>query len=476
MPLRDLRETVKAVEDAGELRRVSAEADADLEIPEILRRVMYSDGPAVLFENVKGHSMPVLGNLFGSARRMSIALETADFADIGRRISGMASMDMPAGLLGKLRKLPEMSKMADAFPKPVRSGPVSELVQEPDFASMPVLKTWPGDAGKFITFGMVATRHPETGVRNLGVYRMQVIDGRRVLVHWQKHKRGALHGQQKGGRIEAAIVIGGEPASVFAGVAPVPEGMDKYLFAGIVRKSGIQTVRCKTVDLDVPANAEIVIEGHVDTEDLRDEGPFGDHTGYYTPVEKYPVFTATSMMRRREPVYLATVVGRPALEDAHIGRAIERSFLPLLQMLQPEITDYAMPASGWFQGMAVVSIKKRYPGQAKKVMMGMWGTGQLSLTKIIVVVDSDVDVHSASDVVWAVTTRADPVRDTLLVPGAPTDTLDPASPLVDYGSKMGIDATQKTAGEGYARQVQEPVAADEDTRKLVDGRWASYGL
>ena len=477
MPLRDLRETAKAVEDAGELRRVSAPADPDLEIPEVLRRVMYAGGPAVLFENVKGHSMPVLGNLFGSARRMSIALETDDFAEIGRRISGMASMDMPSGVLGKLRKLPEMSKMADAFPKPVRSGPVTEVTGEPpSFSSMPVLKTWPKDAGKFITFGMVATRHPETGVRNLGVYRMQVIGERRVLVHWQKHKRGAQHGRQKGGRIEAAIVIGGEPASVFAGVAPVPEGMDKYLFAGIARKSGIQTVRCRTVDLDVPANAEIVIEGHVDTEDLRDEGPFGDHTGYYTPVEKYPVFTATGMMRRRDPVYLATVVGRPALEDAHIGRAIERSFLPLVQMLQPEVTDYAMPASGWFQGMAVVAIKKSYPGQAKKVMMGMWGTGQLSLTKIIVVVDSDVDVHDPADVVWAVTTRADPVRDTLLVPGAPTDTLDPASPLVNYGSKMGIDATQKTPEEGYSREVQEPVAADERTRRAVDEKWASFGL
>ena len=477
MPPGDLREMIREVEDAGELRRVRVSADPDLEMAEILRRVMYADGPAVLFEDVKGHSMPVLGNLFGSARRMSIALGTDDFEQIGERISGMASMDMPAGLLGRLRKLPEMSKMADAFPKPARSGPVTEVDDErPSFDSLPVLRTWPGDAGRFITFGMVATRHPETGVRNLGVYRMQVLDDGHVLVHWQRHKRGAQHAQAKGGRIEAAIVIGGDPAAVFAGVAPVPEGMDKYLFAGIAGRSGIRTVRCRTVDLDVPANAEIVIEGHVDTEDLRDEGPFGDHTGYYTPVEKYPVFTATAMMRRRDPIYLATVVGRPALEDAHIGRAIERSFLPLVRMLHPEVVDYAMPASGWFQGMAVVSIKKRYPGQARKVMMGLWGTGQLALTKIIVVVDADVDVHSAPDVIWAVTTRADPARDTLIVPRAPTDTLDPASPLVNLGSKMGIDATQKTREEGYAREVQEPVAADERTRALVDGRWASYGL
>ena len=477
MPPRDLREMIEACEDAGELRRVRAEVDPDLEIAEILRRVMYAGGPAVLFEDVKGHSMPVLGNLFGSTKRMSLALGTSDFEDIGERISGMASTDMPAGLVGKLRKLPEMSKMAGAFPKPARSGPVTQVVDEPpSFDAMPVLKTWPRDAGKFITFGMVATRHPDTGVRNLGVYRMQVLDDRRVLVHWQKHKRGAQHGQAKGGRIEAAIVIGGEPAAVFAGVAPVPEGMDKYLFAGIAGKVGIQTVKCKTVDLDVPANAELVVEGYVDTKDLRDEGPFGDHTGYYTPVEKYPVFTATGMMRRRDPIYLATVVGRPALEDAHIGKAIERSFLPLVRMFHPEVVDYAMPASGWFQGMAVVSIKKGYPGQAKKVMMGLWGTGQLSLTKIIVVVDSDVDVHDMHDVIWAVTTRADPARDTLIVSGAPTDTLDPASPLVNLGSKMGIDATQKTAEEGYAREVQEPVSTDEPTRSLVDGRWASYGL
>ena len=489
VPLEDVGGLVAALEKEGELRRVSGPVSADLEIAEVLRRVMYAGGPAVLFEDVEGYGMPVLGNAFGSDRRMRIALETDDFAEIGERIAGMASMDVPRGVLGRLRKLPELSRMGDAFPRPEKGGPVTEVVEtaSPSLAGLPVLRTWPGDAGRFITFGMVATRHPDTGVRNLGVYRLQVVDDTHLLVHWQRHKRGAQHalaraaggggGRGKGGdRIEAAVVIGAEPAAIFAGVAPVPEGLDKYLFAGICRKRGIRTVRCATVDLEVPANAEIVLEGHVDPADLRPEGPFGDHTGYYTPEEPYPTFTLTGTMMRRRPVYLTTVVGRPVLEDAYIGAASARSFLPLIRMLQPEVVDFAMPAAGWFQGMAVVSIRKTYPGQARKVMMGLWGTGQLALTKIIVVVDGDVDVHDHNSVVWAVTTRADPARDTVIVGGAPTDTLDPASPIVNLGSKMGIDATQKTAEEGYGRPVQEGVAADESTVSLVDSKWDGYGL
>ena len=490
MPLEDIGGLIAALEKEGELRRVKGPVSADLEIAEVLRRVMYAGGPAVLFEDVEGSDMPVLGNAFGSDRRMRIALETDDFAEIGERIAGMARMDVPHGVLGRLRKLPELSRMGEAFPRPERGGPVAEVVETaaPSLAGIPVLRTWPGDAGRFITFGMVATRHPGTGVRNLGVYRLQVVDDTHLIVHWQRHKRGAQHaieraagggsGEDKGAgdRIEAAVVIGGEPATVFAGVAPVPEGLDKYLFAGICRKSGIRTVRCATVDLDVPANAEIVLEGYVDSSDMRPEGPFGDHTGYYTPQEPFPTFTLTGVMRRRRPVYLATVVGRPVLEDAHIGAASARSFLPLIRMLQPEVVDFAMPAAGWFQGMAVVSIRKTYPGQARKVMMGLWGTGQLALTKIIVVVDGDVDVHDHNSVVWAVTTRADPARDTVIIDRAPTDTLDPASPIANLGSKMGIDATQKTAEEGHGRPVQEGVEADAATVSLVDSKWDGYGL
>jgi len=271
-------------------------------------------------------------------------------------------------------------------------------------------------------------------------------------------------------------MIGGEPATVFSAVAPVPEGLDKYLFAGITRKKGIKTVKCKTIDLEVPANAEIVFEGYVDAMDVRDEGPFGDHTGYYTPKEPFPTFTLTGIMQRKNPVYLTTVVGKPILEDAYIGKVIERSFLPLIKMLHPEVIDFSMPPAGWFQGLAIVSIKKRYPGQAKKVMMGLWGMGQLALTKIIIVVDSDINVHNVNEVIWAITTRSDAARDTIIINNTPTDTLDPASPKVNLGSKLGIDATQKTLEEGFEREIQEEVKVDESTKEMVDSKWSNYGI
>jgi 4-hydroxy-3-polyprenylbenzoate decarboxylase len=298
-------------------------------------------------------------------------------------------------------------------------------------------------------------------------------------MHWQKHKRGAAHHdllKEKNNKIEAAIIIGGEPATVFSAVAPVPEGLDKYLFAGITRKKGIKTVKCKTIDLEVPANAEIVFEGYVDAMDVRGEGPFGDHTGYYTPKEPFPTFTLTGIMQRKNPVYLTTVVGKPILEDAYIGKVIERSFLPLIKMLHPEVVDFSMPPAGWFQGLAIVSIKKRYPGQAKKVMMGLWGMGQLALTKIIVVVDSDINVHNVNEVIWAITTRSDAARDTIIINNTPTDTLDPASPKVNLGSKLGIDATQKTLEEGFEREIQEEVKVDESTKEMVDSKWSNYGI
>jgi len=480
VPIEELGEFVEKLEKAGELRRVKTQVDANLEIAEILRRVMYSNGPALLFENVKNHNMPVLGNAFGSLRRLEIGLETSDFTEIGQRIVDMTKMDIPAGLFDKIKKLPELAKMTDIAPKLQKSGPVTELFDDsPSFEKLPILKTWHKDAGRFITFGLVATKHPETQIRNLGVYRMQVLDKTHAIMHWQKHKRGAHHYDIKkdaGQKIEVAVVIGADPATVYSAVAPVPEGLDKYLFAGIVRKTGIKTVKCKTIDLEVPANAELVLEGYVDPSDIRMEGPFGDHTGYYTPPEPYPVFTLTGMMRRQKPIYLTTIVGKPILEDAFIGKVIERSFLPLIRMFQPEVVDFAMPAAGWFQGMAIISIKKRYPGQARKVMMGLWGLGQLALTKIFIVVDDDVNVHDMDDVIWAVTTRADAARDVMIVDNTPTDTLDPASPLVNLGSKLGIDATQKTKEEGYQREIQELVKVDEDTKNLVDAKWSGYGI
>jgi 4-hydroxy-3-polyprenylbenzoate decarboxylase len=480
MPIEDIHQLISELEKHGELKRVKVEVDSDLEIAEIMRREMYSDGPAILFENVKGFDMPVLGNAFGSMKRLEIALEMTDFTEIGKRITEMTRMEIPSGFLNKIKKLPELSKMSNSFPKQETSGPVTEFTSSTaSFDELPILKSWPNDAGKFITLGLVATKHPETGVRNLGTYRIQILDKTHALMHWQKHKRGADHSEiskDKGQKIPVAIIIGGEPATIFSSIAPVPEGLDKYLFAGITRKEGIKTVKCKTIDVDVPANAEIVLEGYVDPSDLRDEGPFGDHTGYYTPVEPYPTFTLTGIMKRKNPIYVTTVVGKPILEDAYIGKVIERSFLPLVQMFHPEVRDFSMPAAGWFQGFAIISIKKRYPGQAKKVMMGLWGMGQLALTKMFVVVDEDINVHDINDVIWAITTRADAARDTIIINNTPTDTLDPASPLVNLGSKMGIDATQKTKEEGYEREIQKPVKVDDETRKLVDSRWSQYEL
>ena len=480
MPIDDIRQFIDKLEKTGELKRVKTEVDTNLEVAEILRRVSYTEGPAVLFENVKGYDVPILGNAFGSIKRLEIGLETKDFSEIGQRIADMTKMEIPSGIFNKIKKLPELSKMSESFPKLEKDGPVTEITNKPPtFDNIPILKSWIKDAGKFITFGLVSTKHPETGVRNLGVYRIQIIDSTHALMHWQKHKRGAAHHditKESNDRIETAIVIGAEPATIFSAIAPVPEGLDKYLFAGIARKKGIKTVKCKTIDLEVPANAEIVLEGYVDASDVRDEGPFGDHTGYYTPKEPFPTFTLTGIMQRKNPIYLTTVVGKPILEDAYIGKAIERSFLPLIKMLQPEVIDFSMPPAGWFQGLAIASIKKRYPGQAKKVMMGLWGMGQLALTKIIIIVDHDVNVHDMNEVIWAITTRADAARDTIIINNTPTDTLDPASPKVNLGSKLGIDATQKTVEEGFEREIQEQVKVDDITKEKVDSNWSRYGL
>ena len=484
MPYDSLAEYVQALDKVGQLRRVNVKVNPDLEIAEIMRRLMYKGNqPAVLFENVEGSTMPVLGNAFGNLERLHLALETKDFTEIGTRVTDLTKVKMPAGMLNKLKMLPKLSEIADYGPKYVDSGPVTEVVQrdgQASLKSMPVLKSFAGDAGKFITFGLTVTKHPDTDIRNMGVYRIQIIDDKKAIMHWQIHKRGAQHYQiskeQNKERVEVAIIIGADPATIFSAVAPVPEGLDKFLFAGITRKKGIKLVKCKTVDLEVPANSEIVLEGYVDPEDIRMEGPFGDHTGYYTPPEPYPTFTLTAIMRKSNPIYLTTVVGKPILEDAFIGKVIERAFLPLIQMFHPEVSDFCMPAAGWFQGLAIISIKKRYPGQAKKVMMGLWGMGQLSLTKIFVVVDDDVNIQDMNEVIWAVTARTDPSRDIMIVDNAPTDTLDPASPLVNLGSKIGIDATTKWKEEGYNRDIQQLAQVDDDTKSYVNSRWHEYGL
>jgi 4-hydroxy-3-polyprenylbenzoate decarboxylase len=483
MPFDSLSQYIAALENAGELRRVKTMVSPHLEIAEIMRRLMYKgEQPAILFENVEGYEIPVLGNAFGTINRIKIALQTEDFTEIGERIVDLTKMKIPHGIFNKLKLLPKLSEISEYGPQYVNSGPVNEVIEldYPSLNSLPVLKSFPGDAGKFITFGLTVTKHPETGIRNIGVYRIQIINDKEAIMHWQIHKRGAQHyeliKEKKENKIEVAIVIGADPATVFSAVAPVPEGMDKYLFSGITRKNGIKLVKCKTVDLEVPANSEIVLEGYVNPELLKVEGPFGDHTGYYTTPELYPTFVLTGIMRRKNPVYLTTVVGKPILEDAFIGKVIERSFLPLIKMVQPEVSDFYMPPAGWFQGLAVISIKKRYPGQAKKVMMGLWGMGQLSLTKMFLVVDDDVNIQNMDEVIWAVTTRADPKRDTIIIDNCPTDTLDPASPLVNFGSKLGIDATTKWKEEGFTREIQNVVSADLDTKVLVDKKWNNYNI
>ena len=493
MPLESLRDLVDILEQKGQLTRVGALVDPELEVAEIMRRLMYDkDRPAVLFENVKGYTIPILGNTFGSNERLRIALEEDDFYQIGNRIVDLTRMKMPTGVFGKLRMLPKLSEISDYGPKHIDSGPVKELVlteEQADLYSLPILRSFKGDAGRFITFGLTVTKHPDTEVTNMGVYRMQILNARKAIMHWQIHKRGAQHLEilkdkkskneadvSKDSRIAVAVVIGADPATMFSAVAPVPEGMDKYLFSGIVRKKGIKLVKCNTVDLEVPANAEIVLEGYVDPDDIQMEGPFGDHTGYYTPAEPYPCFNLTCISMRKNPIYLTTVVGKPILEDAYIGKVIERSFLPLIQMFHPEVVDFSMPAAAWFQGLAIISIKKRYPGQAKKVMMGLWGMGQLSLTKMFVTVDHDINVHDMDEVLWAVTTRTDPKRDLMFIENAPTDTLDPSSPLLNLGSKVGIDATTKWHQEGFSREIQVLAAVDEETQTLVSKRWGEYGF
>lgn len=477
-----LKEYIDALEESGRLMRIKAKVNPELEVAEIMRRMMYSgEGKVLLFENVSGHSIPILANAFGSMDLLQFALNSNNFSEIGRRITDLTKMKIPSGMFDKLKMLPKISEIAEYGPKIVDSGPVSEniLTDNASFNILPILKSFPQDAGKFITFGLTITKHPETGTRNIGVYRIQIVGDKKAIMHWQIHKRGAQHYEilkEQNKPIETAIVIGADPATVFSGVSPVPEGMDKFLFSGIVRKKGIKLVKCKTIDLEVPANAEFVLEGYVDPNDIMIEGPFGDHTGYYTPPEPYPTFHLKCIMHRNNPVYLTTVVGKPVLEDAYLGKVIELSFLPLIQMFHPEVVDFSMPPSGWFQGLAILSIKKRYPGQAKKVMMGLWGMGQLSLTKIFIIVDEDVNVHNIEDVIWAVTTRADPKRDIMIIDNTPTDTLDPASPLVNLGSKMGIDATTKTKEEGFNREVQKLATVDDETKNLVDRRWKDYGF
>ena len=482
MAYRDLHDFVRTLEKKGELRRISAEVDPILEITDITDRAVKAGGPALLFERPKGSRIPVVTNLVGTERRMNLALEVDSLDEIADRISVFLEMQSPQGILEKVKMLPKLAEIGSFFPKIVRSGDCQEVVhtERLSLLDFPILQCWPQDGGRYITWPMVITKNPETGKRNTGCYRMQVFDERTTGMHWQTQKHGAEHfrsarAKNREGKIDVAVAIGADPATCLAGILPVPPDMDEFLFSGFLRRDPVELVRCKTVDLEVPANAEIVLEGHVNLGELRTEGPFGDHTGFYSLEGEYPVFHVTCITHRKDPLYLTTIVGPPPQEDYFIGHAIERVFLPVMKMQHPEIVDVAMPAEGIFQNLMIVAIRKSYPGHARKTMNAIWSLGQAMFTKVIVVVDHDVNVQNPSEVVWKALCAIDPERDIQFVLG-PVDTLDHAARRQDFGSKMGIDATKKWPEEGYTGRWPDEIKMDEDTKKRMDALWAQLKL
>ena len=481
MAFKDLREAIATLEKWGLLRRVRVEVNPILEVAEIARRVMYGRGPTLLFENIKGYpGWRMATNLFRDLDTVRRLLGVERLEDIGERLIKPLTGPPPIGLTDKLSSLFDVLKLGMYTPRKVSRGLFEDnVIESTGFDRTPIPKIWPGDAGRYITYGLVLSRDPESGVNNMGVYRVQIIDGDRAAMHWQVHKRGALAWQKAGERgakkLRVAIAVGSDPGTMLTGALPVPYPLDKLLFASVVRGSALEVV-----DLDgvlVPANAEVVYVGEVDVETLVDEGPFGDHTGYYTPPAKYPLFRLERVYYRDNPIYYFTVVGKPVLEDAWIGKAAERIFLPFMKMLIPEIVDVNLPPEGLFTGgIAIVSIKKRYPGHGKKVMLGLWGLGLFSLVKVIVVVDSDVNVHDIGQVLYAISTCVDPQRDVVIVPYAVTDELDHTAMEGGYGSKLGIDATRKFKVENYGREWPEEVEPDPETVRLVDSKWRTYGI
>jgi 4-hydroxy-3-polyprenylbenzoate decarboxylase len=544
----DLRDWMQALEKAGELKRIGAEVSPELEITEITDRVSKigaagkakSDkyapgGPALLFENVKGHpGHKVLINQFGSERRMAMALGVERLDEIAERIQGLMNVKAPEGFLDKLKMLPQLGALTSAFPKTVsaKDAPCKEIILKSkdcgghgnfDLNWFPILKCWPHDGGRFITLPCVHTRDPRTGRRNIGMYRMQVYDGQTTGMHWQRQKVAAEHyrnalriaaaehsaegpltagvaamaesaggaaaipdgpigglpqvalGNLKGSRLEVAVAIGTDPATTFAAIVPAPPEVEEFLVAGFLRGTPVEIVKCETVDLEVPARAEIILEGYVELGELRQEGPFGDHTGFYTLVDDYPVFHLTAITHRKNPIYAATIVGKPPMEDAWMGKAVERIFLPAMKMQIPELVDIHLPVEAVFHNLMIVSIRKSYPGQARKVMDAIWSLGQAMFTKCVVVVDEDCDVQDVGEVVLRVANNIDPERDIQFTLG-PVDTLDHAARLPNYGSKMGIDATRKWKAEGFQRPWPAMIEMDKATRARVDAVWAKLGL
>jgi 4-hydroxy-3-polyprenylbenzoate decarboxylase len=481
MAYRDLREFLAALEKQQELKRIPFEVDPILEITEFADRAVKRGGPALLFERPKGYDIPVLINSFASMRKMEIALEVASVEQIAVRISELIEMRMPEGLIGKLKMLPKLAEVGAFFPKVVSKGVCQEVVRTEGFSLLdyPVLKCWPEDGGRFVTLPLVFSRNPDNGKRNCGMYRMQIYDERTAGMHWQTHKQGAEHyrriephGQT---RMDVAVAIGADPATMYSAVLPLPPDLDEMMIAGFLRGSPVEMVKCRTCDLEVPANAEIVLEGYVERGELRTEGPFGDHTGFYSLADEYPVFHLTSITQRKDPIYATTIVGPPPMEDYYMGKAIERIFLPLIRLQLPEVRDIAMPAEGIFHNLILVSIRKSYPGHARKVMHSIWGTGQAMFSKCIVVVDEDVDVQNVREVAWKALNHIDPERDIQFVMG-PIDSLDHSSRFPNYGSKMGVDATKKWASEGFTRPWPGVIEMSADVKRRVDELWQKAGL
>jgi len=515
----DLRQWIKALEKAGELKRVREEVDPILEIAEITDRASKASkrgaspgGPALLFERVKGYpGSTVVMNQFGSERRMRMALEVDSLDEIAGRIRAFMEIKSPEGFLDKVRMLPMLAEAGKFFPRtvPAKDAPCKQVILRENFnlLDFPILKCWPLDGGRFITLPCVITRDPKTGKRNMGMYRMQVYDGQTTGMHWQRQKNAAEHlrerlraaagasaaehvgvmaetaggttkialGALKADRMEVAVAIGTDPATTFAAIVPAPPGVEEFIIAGFLRQKPVELVKCETVDLEVPAQSEIVLEGYVKLDELQVEGPFGDHTGFYTMEEEYPVFHLTCITHRRDPIYSATIVGKPPMEDGWMGKAVERIFLPLMRLTLPEIVDVNLPVEGVFHNVMIVSIRKSYAGQARKVMNGIWAMGQAMFTKCIIVVDEDCDVQDIGEVTLRVTNNIDPERDIQFTLG-PVDSLDHASRLPNYGSKMGIDATRKWAAEGFTRPWPPMIEMDAPTKARVDAIWKKLGM
>ncbi len=487
MKYKDLRDFIAQLEKIGELKRVSAPVSTHLEMTEICDRVLRAQGPALLFENVAGQQMPVLANLFGTPRRVALGMgeeEVSALREVGKLLAYLKEPEPPKGLKDAWDKWPILKQVLTMSPKVLSSAPCQDIVwegDEVDLSKLPIQHCWPGDVAPLITWGLVVTRGPNKTRQNLGIYRQQVLGKNKVIMRWLAHRGGALdfrdHCQKYPGQpFPIAVVIGADPATILGAVTPVPDSLSEYQFAGLLRGSKTELVKCIGSDLQVPASAEIVLEGVIHPDEMALEGPYGDHTGYYNEQDKFPVFTIERITLRRDPIYHSTYTGKPPDEPAMLGVALNEVFVPLLQKQFPEIVDFYLPPEGCSYRMAVVSIKKQYAGHAKRVMFGIWSfLRQFMYTKFIIVVDDDIDVRDWKEVMWAITTRMDPVRDTLLVPNTPIDYLDFASPVSGLGGKMGLDATNKFPGETQ-REWGTPIVMDEATKAKVDAMWGELGL